>query len=71
MQFERYAQLKCPRDMVKVIDIDWASSDKPVLATADGCLRVMDLELTTSSSTILDYEFVSKFYFPYLKIKIF
>lgn len=55
--FERCAQLKCPRDMVKVLDIDWVASDKPVLATADGCLRVMDLDLTTASSTLLDYEF--------------
>lgn len=43
-----------------MLDIDWAASDKPVLVTADGCLRVMDLDLTTASSTILDYEFISK-----------
>lgn len=49
--------------MVKVIDIDWAASDKPVLSTQDGCLRVMDMGLTTSSSPILDYEFNGEYYF--------
>nr|CAD7432286.1 unnamed protein product [Timema monikensis] len=56
-QYERISQLKCPKDMVKVLDIDWAASDKPVLATQDGCLRVMDMMLTASFSPIIDYEF--------------
>lgn len=55
-QYERISQLKCPKDMVKVLDIDWAASDKPVLATQDGCLRIMDMILTTSSSPLMDYE---------------
>jgi hypothetical protein len=42
--------------MVKVLDIDWAASDKPVLATQDGCLRIMDMTLTTSYSPLMDYE---------------
>jgi hypothetical protein len=42
--------------MVKVLDIDWAASDKPVLATQDGCLRIMDMILATSYSPVLDYE---------------
>nr|CAD7258867.1 unnamed protein product [Timema shepardi] len=56
-QYERISQLKCPKDMVKVLDIDWAASDKPVLATQDGCLRIMDMMLTASFSPIIDYEF--------------
>jgi len=55
-QYERISQLKCPKDMVKVLDIDWAASDKPVLATQDGCLRIMDMILATSSSPLMDYE---------------
>jgi hypothetical protein len=55
-QYERVSQLKCPKDMVKVLDIDWAASDKPVLATQDGCLRIMDMILATSSSPLMDYE---------------
>jgi hypothetical protein len=55
-QYERISQLKCPKDMVKVLDIDWAASDKPVLATQDGCLRIMDMTLATSYSSLMDYE---------------
>lgn len=64
--FERLAQLKCPRDMVKVLDVDWAASDKPILLTQDGCLRVMDMGLSTSSSPIVDYEFQDPVYCPAL-----
>lgn len=60
--YERISQLKCPKDMVKIVDIDWAASDKPVLATQDGCLRVMDMTLTSSSSPLIDYEFEENVY---------
>lgn len=52
--------------MVKVLDVDWAASDKPILATQDGCLRVMDMSLTTSCSPIVDYEFQGTFSLPRL-----
>ncbi|GLH00339.1 Uncharacterized protein GBIM_06748 [Gryllus bimaculatus] len=63
---ERISQLKCPKDMVKVLDIDWAASDKPVLATQDGCLRIMDMTLTTSFSALVDYEFPEPIFCPAL-----
>ncbi|XP_075222794.1 WD repeat-containing protein 11-like [Lycorma delicatula] len=56
-QYERIAQLKCPRDMVKIIDIDWATQDTVVLATEDGCIRIMDIKLTTCSSPVEEYTF--------------
>lgn len=59
--FEKIGQLKCPRDMVKVLDMDWAASDKPVLATQDGCLRIMDMGLLCSSSPIIDYQFQGEY----------
>ncbi|PSN34557.1 WD repeat-containing protein 11 [Blattella germanica] len=65
-QYERISQLKCPKDMVKVLDIDWASSDKPVLATQDGCLRIMDMTLTTSYSPLMDYELQDPIFCPSL-----
>ncbi|KAG8325827.1 WD repeat-containing protein 11 [Homalodisca vitripennis] len=57
LQYERLAQLKCPKDMVKVVDVDWAAPDTPVLATEDGCLRIMDCKLTQSASSLSDYTF--------------
>lgn len=36
--------------MAKLCDADWAASDRPVLASVDGCVRVMDMEFATSCS---------------------
>ncbi|GFS29359.1 WD repeat-containing protein 11 [Nephila pilipes] len=49
-------QVRCPREMPKVQDVDWVGSDRPVLATADGCLRVTDIMLKLCSSCIPDYQ---------------
>ncbi|KAK6635197.1 hypothetical protein RUM44_000448 [Polyplax serrata] len=64
--FEKIGQLKCPRDMVKVLDIDWAASDKPILYTQDGCLRIMDMDLLKSSSPLTDYVFQDPVFCPAL-----
>ena len=42
--------MKTPRDIPKINDLDWAASDKPTLACADGCIRVMDLKFKTGSA---------------------
>uniref|UniRef100_A0A8D8RS64 WD repeat-containing protein 11 n=2 Tax=Cacopsylla melanoneura TaxID=428564 RepID=A0A8D8RS64_9HEMI len=47
--------LKTPRDIVKVLDIDWASSDHPVLLTEDGSLLILDKSLTVSTSPLVRY----------------
>ena len=31
-------------------DADWASSDKPILLTSDGCIHVLDCSLQLSSN---------------------
>ncbi|GFY16613.1 WD repeat-containing protein 11 [Trichonephila clavipes] len=49
-------QVRCPREMPKVQDVDWVGSDRPVLATADGSLRVTDIMLKLCSSCIPDYQ---------------
>lgn len=45
-------ELRSPKDLVsKPIDIEWAASDRPVIATSDGCLRIMSLALSLAAST--------------------
>lgn len=45
-------ELRSPKDLVsKPTDIEWAASDRPVIATSDGCLRVMSLALSLAAST--------------------
>ncbi|XP_071448701.1 WD repeat-containing protein 11-like [Hetaerina americana] len=65
-QNERIASLRCPRDMVRVLDVEWGASDKPVLATQDGCLRVVDSTLLATSSPLVDYSFQDPVYCPAL-----
>ncbi|XP_053654760.2 WD repeat-containing protein 11 isoform X1 [Cherax quadricarinatus] len=60
------SQVKSPRDIVKVVDVDWGASDRPVLATIDGCLRVMDMALKSSSTPIYQYCTKEPIVSPYL-----
>ncbi|XP_063852322.1 WD repeat-containing protein 11-like isoform X2 [Scylla paramamosain] len=60
------SQVKTPRDMVKVVDADWGASDRPVLATVDGCLRVMDMALRLSNSPLHHYCTKEAIVSPYL-----
>lgn len=55
-------QMKSIKDMPRVEDADWAASDKPVLATSDGCLRIMDLSLSGTSSPITERECFGSFH---------
>ncbi|CAG2111089.1 unnamed protein product [Medioppia subpectinata] len=51
--FKLNAQLKHPRDMnFKVVDIDWAASDRPVLCTSEGTVLVTDMKLRQYSSSM-------------------
>ncbi|KAL1460934.1 hypothetical protein WDU94_012870 [Cyamophila willieti] len=53
---EVHFTLKSPRDLlVKVLDIDWASSEHPVLLTEDGGLLIMDKNLTVHTSPLSRY----------------
>ncbi|CAN7990277.1 unnamed protein product [Ixodes hexagonus] len=45
-------QARCPQDLPGVSDVDWAKSDRLVVATLDGCIRIMDMELKGCSSPV-------------------
>lgn len=51
--FKVCAQLKYPRDMgFKIVDVDWASCDLPILCTSEGFIFVTDIKLKSYSSPI-------------------
>lgn len=50
-----YVQVRSPQDLPNVTDVDWAKSDKLVLATSDGCVRVMDMEMKSCSSPVASH----------------
>uniref|UniRef100_A0A131Z532 WD repeat-containing protein 11 n=1 Tax=Rhipicephalus appendiculatus TaxID=34631 RepID=A0A131Z532_RHIAP len=47
-----FVQARCPQDLPGINDVDWAKSDKLVVATSDGCIRVMDMEMKNCSSPV-------------------
>ena len=54
------SSLKSPKEIAKIIDVDWAGSDRPVLATSDGCVSVFDILLKLSHCKIEDLELPGK-----------
>ena len=60
LQVERLSSVKCPRDMAKLCDADWAASDRPVLASVDGCVRLMDMEFTSGCSPLEEHQLTGK-----------
>lgn len=57
---ERTAQLKYPKD-VKVLDIDWAAANAPILVTEDGCIFITDIHFQKFHSSLLEYPLESIF----------
>ncbi|CAG2205705.1 WDR11 [Mytilus edulis] len=55
-KLEMLSSLKSPKEIAKIIDIDWAGSDRPVIATNDGCVIVFDILLKLSHCKIEDLE---------------
>lgn len=59
-QYEKISEMKLGRDGSKIVDVDWASCDLPVVVTDDGWIRILDLKLVVSSSPMLDYNVPGK-----------
>ena len=54
-ELEMINELRTPLDINKVEDIDWASSDRVILAGVEGCIRLAGLALAGTSSHSLAY----------------
>lgn len=61
---ERVASVRSPKDLAKVVDVEWAASDRPVLACADGCVRVMDIACSVNYSPLDDYQLPESIFCP-------
>lgn len=64
---EMVSSMKNPKDEdKKIVDVDWGSSNAPLVLTADGCLRVFDLALRTCTSPFQNLECEEPIFSPYL-----
>ncbi|XP_048465155.1 WD repeat-containing protein 11 [Rhincodon typus] len=50
----------------KILDIDWCSSDKVVLASDDGCIRVLEVAMKSASYRIDEQNLTDLLWCPYL-----
>ncbi|MGH0156099.1 UNVERIFIED_CONTAM: hypothetical protein FKN15_030661, partial [Acipenser sinensis] len=50
----------------KVLDVDWCTSDKVVLASDDGCIRVLEMAMKSASYRVDEQELTDPVWCPYL-----
>ncbi|XP_053306224.1 WD repeat-containing protein 11 [Spea bombifrons] len=50
----------------RVLDVDWCSSDKVVLACDDGCIRVLEMSMKSSCFRMDEQELIDPVWCPYL-----
>lgn len=58
--------VKSPKDLPKVVDIEWAGSDRPAVVTSHSCLQIMNLEMKTATSPIESWQLTDPLQCPYL-----
>ena len=63
----RISSVRCPRDISSISAVDWAASDRPVLACGDGTIRITDFDLSYYSSTMEDNQ-VDPFFCPHVLV---
>ena len=57
--------IKSPKDISKVVDIDWAGSDRPALVTAHSSLHVCDITLKSATSVVEHWDLPGKLLVSY------
>ena len=55
-QPELLSSLKSPKEVSKILDAEWCGSDRPIIATVDGCVICCDLMLSTMGSALDERE---------------
>ncbi|XP_021384959.1 WD repeat-containing protein 11 isoform X1 [Lonchura striata] len=52
----------------RILDVDWCTSDKVVLASDDGCIRVLDLSMKPSCFRMDEQDLIEPVWCPYLLV---
>uniref|UniRef100_A0A6I8Q846 WD repeat-containing protein 11 n=1 Tax=Xenopus tropicalis TaxID=8364 RepID=A0A6I8Q846_XENTR len=50
----------------RILDVDWCSSDKVILASDDGCIRVLDMTMKSTCFRMDEQELIDPVWCPYL-----
>ncbi|KAK1333326.1 hypothetical protein QTO34_005709 [Cnephaeus nilssonii] len=52
----------------RILDVDWCTSDKVILASDDGCLRVLEMSMKSTSVRVDEQELTEPVWCPYLLV---
>ncbi|MEE6486633.1 hypothetical protein FKM82_014655 [Ascaphus truei] len=50
----------------RILDVDWCSSDKVILASDDGCIRVLEMSMKSAFARMEEQELIDPVWCPYL-----
>ncbi|XP_069045129.1 WD repeat-containing protein 11 isoform X2 [Lepisosteus oculatus] len=66
-EVQMVSSLRSGRNMnYRILDIDWCTSDKVVLASDDGCIRVLEMAMKSASYRVDEQELTDPLWCPYL-----
>ncbi|CAL1537683.1 unnamed protein product [Lymnaea stagnalis] len=58
--------LKSPKDISKVVDIDWAGSDRPALVTSHSSVHICDISMKSATSSVENWDLPEPMFSPHL-----
>ncbi|XP_071090050.1 WD repeat-containing protein 11-like isoform X1 [Haliotis cracherodii] len=58
--------IKSPKEIAKVVDAEWAGSDRPVVVTASGCVHIFDITMKKATSSIDQWDLTEPVFSPHL-----
>uniref|UniRef100_H3AKR3 WD repeat-containing protein 11 n=1 Tax=Latimeria chalumnae TaxID=7897 RepID=H3AKR3_LATCH len=68
-EIQMVSSLKSGRNVnYKILDVDWCTSDKVVLASDDGCIRVLEMIMKSASFRMDEQELTDPVWCPYLLV---
>ncbi|KAM9325042.1 WD repeat-containing protein 11 [Gastrophryne carolinensis] len=66
-EIQMVSSLRTGRNVTyRVLDVDWCSSDKVILACDDGCIRVLEMSMKSSSFRMDEQELLDPVWCPYM-----
>ncbi|KAG8435620.1 hypothetical protein GDO86_013532 [Hymenochirus boettgeri] len=66
-EIQMVSSLRTGRNMnYRILDVDWCSSDKVVLASDDGCIRVLEMSMKSTCFRMDEQELIDPVWCPYL-----
>jgi hypothetical protein len=61
LQVQMVSSLRSGRNVTfRILDVDWCTSDKVILASDDGCIRVLEMSMKSTCFRMDEQELIGK-----------